>query len=185
VDPELNQAHRLALGGLALAAIEAHLRGEPSPELPGTRPFDLRRGAFVSVHVHGALRGCLGRVPADRPLGEVVRNLAVAAASEDPRFPPMSLRELPHVRIEISVLSTPVRLHPVDPISIVIGRDGVIVRRSQTASVLLPQVAVERGWSPEQFLGAACAKAGLPALAWREPATEVMTFYADVFGAGS
>ena len=183
MDPELTDDDRRALGRFARATLEAHLQASASPDVPSQRAFELRRGAFVSVRAHGALRGCLGRVPDDRPLGEVVRSLTIAAASEDPRFPPMSLRELPHVEIEISVLSAPLPLDPVDPLAIVVGRDGVIVRRGIMSGLLLPQVAVERGWSPEDFLGAVCSKAGLPRLAWREPATQVLTFFADVFGA--
>src|SRR5688572_28994394 len=160
VDPELTDEDRRALGRLARATLDAHLRGSPLPDFPRDRPFDLPRGAFVSVRAHGALRGCIGRVPDDRPIGEVVRSLTIAAASEDPRFPPMSVRELPHVEIEISVLSSPMALDPIDPTQIVIGRDGVIVRRGHTSGLLLPQVAVGRGWSPEEFLGAVCSKAG-------------------------
>jgi len=182
VDPELTREHRRALIDLARATLEAHLRGAPLPDLPPEAPLDLCRGAFVSVKAHGALRGCIGRVTGDRSVAEVVLGLTVAAASEDPRFPPLTLRELPHVHLEISVLSVPVALHPVDPIRIVVGRDGVIVRRDEASGLLLPQVATERGWSPEQFLVAACSKAGLPTTSWREPGTEVLTFLADVFG---
>jgi AmmeMemoRadiSam system protein A len=182
VDPELTPERRRALLLLARDTLAAHLRREPLPDLPAALPPGLRRGAFVTVRAHGALRGCLGRVSDDRPVADVVRHLTVAAASEDPRFPPLSLRELPHARVEIAVLSTPSSLDPVDPLAIVIGRDGLLVRREARSGLLLPQVALERRWSGEQFLAAVCSKAGLAPKAWREPTTQVLTFSAHVFG---
>lgn len=127
------------------------------------------------------LRGCIGHVSGDRPLGEIIRQVAVSAARSDPRFPPVELDELPALRIEISVLDEPVRVEIADLCRLVIGRDGVLVRRGRARAVLLPQVAVEHGFGPEAFLNAVCHKAGLPLGSWREPATRVFTFTADVF----
>ncbi len=141
-----------------------------------------KRGAFVTLLEDGALRGCIGRVPGDRPLGDGVRRLTVAAARDDPRFAPVTAAELPAIRLEISVLGTPVRLMPADPRRIVIGRDGLLVRRGRAQGVLLPAAAAEHGWGAEAFLAAACRKADLPPAAWREPDTGVFTFQADVFG---
>jgi len=168
---------------LARRAIAAALASGPAPDVPDVPGARLHRGAFVTLEEDGALRGCIGRVAGDRPLGEVVRSVAVSAACEDPRFPPLASGELRDLRIEISVLSEPARLEPaVDPDRPVIGRDGLLVRRGQAVGVLLPQVATEQGWGREPFLTAACRKAGLRPEAWREPATEVFTFQADVFG---
>lgn len=183
MDPELTLERRRALVRLARGTLAAHLRREPLPDLPPEVPITLHRGAFVSLRAHGALRGCLGRVAGDRSVADVVRLMTVAAAVEDPRFPPLTLRELPHADVEISVLSAPAALDPIDPGAIVIGRDGILIRRAGRSGLLLPQVAVERRWSGEQFLDAACFKAGLRASAWREPGTDVLTFFADVFGA--
>ena len=120
---------------------------------------------------------------ADRELGLVVREMAIAAALDDPRFAPVSLEEFPSLALEISVLSERTLLPaPVDADRVVVGRDGVIVRCEQHIALLLPQVAREYHWGPEAFLAAACRKAGLSPDAWREPGTEVFTFQADVFG---
>lgn len=127
------------------------------------------------------LRGCIGHISGDRPLGEVIRQVAVSAARSDHRFPPVQLDELSALRIEISVLSEPVLIETANLSRLVIGRDGLLVRRGRAQGVLLPQVAVEQGFGPEAFLNAVCHKAGLPPGSWREPATRVFTFTADVF----
>ena len=142
----------------------------------------LHRGAFVSLHEPaGDLRGCIGHVPGDWPLGEVIRRVAVSAARSDPRFAPITPEELPNLRIEISVLSELVQVEATDLCRLEIGRDGVLVRRGRAQAVLLPQVATEQGLEVEAFLNAACHKAGLQSGSWQEPATQVFTFTADVF----
>jgi uncharacterized protein len=112
--------------------------------------------------------------------------MTVAAAQDDPRFPPVTPEELPGLALEISVLTRPALLlpPPADPRRVVIGRDGLIVRRGEHLGLLLPQVATEYHWGPEAFLAATCRKAGLPPDAWQEPDTEVLAFQADVFGEG-
>ena len=170
---------------MARGTLEAHLAGRPLPPVPpvGGAGAGVKRGAFVTISERGALRGCIGHIAADRDLGAVVREMTVAAAQDDPRFPPVAAGELPHVALEISVLSDPVPVPPpVEPARVVVGRDGVIVRRGRHIGLLLPQVARDYGWSAEAFLIAACRKAGLPPQGWREPGTEVFTFQADVFG---
>lgn len=144
----------------------------------------LPRGAFVTLTVRddGSLRGCIGHIAADLHLGEVVRRMTLAAARDDPRFPPVDAEEIAALRVEISVLTPPARLAPVDPARIVVGRDGLFIRRGMRAGLLLPQVALEAEWTAAAFLAATCRKAGLAPEAWREPATEVLLFQADVFG---
>ena len=137
---------------------------------------------FVTLRGEGGLRGCIGHVPADRPLADVVPRVAVSAATEDPRFPPVALEELALLRIEISVLSEPVRLASPDPDGVRPGEDGVIVRRGWRQGLLLPQVATEFDWDAEALLAAACRKEGLAVTAWREASTELYLFQADVFG---
>lgn len=159
------------------------MRGWPAPAVPAVPGAVVKRGAFVTLLASETLRGCIGRVTADRVLGEVVRDMTVAAARDDPRFPPVTADELSDLRIAISVLGELVRIAPpaVDPGRIVIGRDGLVVRRGRALGLLLPQVAVEYEWDAVAFLAAACQKAGLAADAWRDPATEVLAFEADVF----
>ena len=167
---------------MARGAIAANLAGAPAPPIPDIPVARERRGAFVSLHERsGDLRGCIGHVRGDRPLGEVIRQVAVSAARSDPRFPPVEMGELPGLQIEISVLGTPVLVETADLCRIVISRDGLLLRRGDVQAVLLPQVATEHGFGPEEFLNAVCHKAGLKAGSWREPGTRVFTFTADVF----
>lgn len=179
----MTAADRTALLALARGAIQAALAGGAPPAVPNVPGAGLRRGAFVTLEEHdsGDLRGCIGHVLDDRPLGEVVRRVAVSAARSDPRFPPVQLEELSRLRIEISVLNPPVRVPAADLSRLVIGRDGLLVRRGDAQAVLLPQVATEHELGPEAFLNAVCHKAGLAPGSWREPATHVFTFTADVF----
>lgn len=135
----------------------------------------------MTLESGGALRGCIGHIGADRPLAEVVRTVAVAAARDDPRFEPVAPEELLALRIEISILTDPAALVPALAERIAIGRDGLLVRRGRAMGLLLPRVASEYHWGPDAFLAAACRKAGLAPDAWREPGTQVFTFQADVF----
>ncbi len=137
-------------------------------------------GAFVTLKKRSQLRGCIGHVTASRPLGETVKEVAVASAFEDPRFTPLSPEEWPAVHIEISVLSP---LEPLrDPRQIQVGVHGIKVRRGPSAGLLLPQVATEQGWDRETFLQHTCLKAGLPSDAWQYPDTSIEIFSATVFG---
>ena len=168
---------------LARTTLTAHLARRPLPPTPAVPGAQLRRGAFVTITARGALRGCIGHVAADRELGAVVREMTVAAAQDDPRFPPVEPDELPDLALEISVLSQAAPVAPpVDPARIAVGRHGVMVRRGHKVGLLLPQVARDHHWAPDALLAAACRKAGLPPDAWREPGTELFTFQADVFG---
>ena len=137
----------------------------------------------MTLAERGALRGCIGHLAADRELGAVVQEMAIAAAQDDPRFAPVNRAELSSLTLEISVLTERTLLPaPVDAQRVVVGRDGLIVRRERLIALLLPQVGREHHLSPEAFLAATCHKAGLPPGAWQEPGTEVFTFQADVFG---
>ncbi len=138
-------------------------------------------GAFVTIHKHGRLRGCIGNILGKGPLFKTVRNMAVSAAVKDPRFPALTKEELKDIDIEISVLSKPWRITNVDEIQL--GVHGVIVSGGMfNRGVYLPQVATETGWSKEQFLSSLCSqKAGLPADAWKDPKTVIEIFTASVF----
>ena len=163
---------------LARQALDARVTGTHPPEVVCTGMLSLRCGAFVSIHSGDELRGCLGRLSTDAPLGKTVVYLGGAVADSDPRFPPVAEYELPSLQIEISLL-TPER--PVSSIEeITIGRHGVIVEQGRSRGLLLPQVASELGWDRDAFLDHACLKARLPRAAWRTGA-RILIFEAQVF----
>jgi AmmeMemoRadiSam system protein A len=155
---------------------DEHADGHPPVAPALTAPG----AAFVTLHVAGALRGCIGTVERRRALWAVVGDMAAAAATRDPRFPPIDVSDLREMTVEISVLTRDVVIHL--PEEIEIGRHGLDVRRGDARGLLLPQVAVEHGLDREKFLAATCRKAGLPADAWHDADTEIRVFEADVFG---
>jgi uncharacterized protein len=154
---------------------------------PLTATFDAPRGVFVTLKTHpgGDLRGCIGFPEPDFPLRVALPRATIAAATADPRFPPVGQGELAHLTVEVSVLTIPERID-VEPRAeiprrIVVGRDGLIVDGRGTSGLLLPQVAPELGWDSEEFLAQTCRKAGLPVRAWLFRDIEVRSFRAEVF----
>ena len=136
-------------------------------------------GCFVSLHeTSGRLRGCIGTFSADEPLWQNVRDMGIAAATRDPRFPSLKAGELADCVVEISVLS-PSRVASADEVEV--GVHGVTVRKGTRRGVLLPQVAVSQGWDRETFLDHTCLKAGLGADDWRDGSVEIAVFSAEVF----
>ena len=133
----------------------------------------------MTIRVGGQLRGCVGIMEQAGPLLRNVTRCAVMAATEDSRFDPLTRLETASARFEISVLTRPRPLS--DPRDLQIGRDGVIVSRGRAKGLLLPQVAVEQGWNEEEFLSAACRKAGLSPRAWLDPSVGLESFTAEVF----
>jgi AmmeMemoRadiSam system protein A len=176
----LDTATQHALLALVRSSIGVVLGTVREPALADVPLLRERRGAFVSLHAHGRLRGCIGRIDPDAPLAIMLPDVARLAAMSDPRFPPLAVRELDVVRIEISLLTPPVPVD--DPLNVVVGRDGIIVAARGRRGLLLPQVAVEFGWTVEEFLACACEKASLPADAWRHDGVRVSVFQAEVFG---
>jgi len=173
---------RDALLAIARAAVRHHLGLGPAPEIPAAGPLAAERGAFVTLHLRGALRGCIGTF---RPLGSLARTvaaMAVSASSEDPRFPPVGVAEVEGLAYHVAVLEPcrPMR----DLSEIRIGRDGFLVRKGFHRGALLPVVAAERGWDAATFLKHACLKAGLPPDAWKDSGTTVEIFSALEFGDG-
>jgi uncharacterized protein len=171
-------AAHAALLLLARRAHEAAVAGGRLPPALGSPVLDERAGAFVTLESKGELRGCIGRIEPGR-LGDVIVHCAGAAALEDPRFPRVVPDELPQIAIELSVLTPLERLE--DPTALQPGVHGLLVACDGRRGVLLPQVAVEWGWSAEEFLRQTCLKARLPAMAWREGA-QLFTFEAEIFG---
>src|ERR1700730_3480427 len=135
-------------------------------------------GAFVTLHRDGQLRGRVGQVESSDPLGDAVVRAAINAALHDSRFPAVEADEVGSLEIEISVLSLP---ESIAPETILPGRHGLLIVKDEHRGLLLPQVAAGRRWSSQRFLEETCAKAGLPRDAWRDPATRVFAFTAEVF----
>jgi AmmeMemoRadiSam system protein A len=176
----LTDADKKLLLTQARASIEAHLRDKSVPPVKETSPvLGERRGAFVSLHRQGRLRGCIGYLDAVKPLLETVREMAAAAAFHDPRFEPLRPEELAGLEIEISVLSPMHLIKSTDEIEV--GKHGLYIVQGFCRGLLLPQVATEYKWDRLAFLQQTCCKAGLPADAWTEPATKIYTFTADIF----
>ncbi len=180
-DESLTAEEQASLLRLARSTLEDHVRGRELPEcVPATERLGEKRGAFVTLHKHGELRGCIGYVEAVKPLCRAVSDMAVAASTEDPRFPPVTPDELSDIDVEITVLSPLRRI--ADPESVEVGRHGLVVRKGHNSGLLLPQVPVEQGWNREEFLDGTCRKAWLPAGAWRDEDTELYVFTGQVFG---
>ena len=179
---------RLAVA-LAREALECHVNGRkmPARNLDSGR-FSEARGVFVTLSTKAPagdnLRGCIGFPYPIKRLGAAIVEAAVAAASEDPRFPPVGREELGSIIVEVSVLTAPRDLDVPRremPSRVRIGRDGLIISRSYTSGLLLPQVATEFKMDQVEFLSQACIKAGLPPDAWLDSATRVQVFQAEIF----
>jgi AmmeMemoRadiSam system protein A len=172
-------AQRRALR-LAREAVERQVLGQPPAPIPADLPEALRNtgACFVTLQAQGDLRGCIGRIQSSEPLYENVIQNAVSAATQDPRFHPVSADELSELSIEISVLTPP---EPVaGPEAIELGRHGVILEKWSRRAVFLPQVAVDQVWTVEQMLDQLARKAGLAPGAWKED-TRFEVFSCQVF----
>jgi len=177
---------------LARRAAEEYLKTKRVIEVPKNVSPNLmqRCGVFVTLnsikHGRKELRGCIGLPYPTTPLARAVIESAISSATQDPRFPPVSLEELDHIVFEVSVL-TPPQLVQVDrpteyPSKIRVGRDGLIVERGYYKGLLLPQVPVEWGWNEEEFLCQCCMKAGLSPDCWLLNETKIYRFQAIIFG---
>ena len=177
-DDPLTPDERQRLLAIARRALEARVRGARDPVREDEETLDARRGAFVSIHHGEDLRGCLGRLEADRPVSEIVAHLGRAVADSDPRFPPVEPRELDELTIEISVLTLEREVQSLDDVEV--GRHGLIVEHGHRRGLLLPQVAVQHNWDALEFVVHTCIKAGLPPDAWQQGA-RILVFEAQVF----
>jgi uncharacterized protein len=165
---------------IARATLREHARaGRLPPGKPHRDTLLAPAAVFVTLHAGGQLRGCIGTTTAERPIYRAVQEMAVAAATRDPRFPPITADELPALDIEISVLG-PIRA-VAGPEEIQIGRDGVVVEGRGKRGLLLPQVATEAGWGATAFVERTCQKAGLPKDAWTAADVTVSVFSTQVF----
>ncbi len=164
---------------LARKSIEEFLTtGKRRRPESGSQKLSAERGAFVTLKVDDQLRGCIGYPVPHKPLIETIAEMAVAAATQDYRFPPIKLEELARTRIEISVLTFPRPVKDVKEIEV--GRHGIIVSKGFARGLLLPQVPGEYGWDLKTFLRHGCLKAGLNEDEWQKGAA-IEVFEAQVF----
>jgi hypothetical protein len=175
---EYSDEERRWLLRLAHLSIRSAVSGTPLHTMETPAHLREARGAFTTLHENGELRGCIGMIMAVKPLDETVREMARAAALEDPRFAPVSAEELGKLQVEISVLSPMFAIAPED---VVVGRHGLMISYGGRRGLLLPQVAVEWGWDRETLLAQTCRKAGLAMDQWRHGA-KIEAFTAEVFG---
>jgi AmmeMemoRadiSam system protein A len=178
IPPEYSAAERAALLNHARRTIDAVLAKSINEDASPNPHLLEPRGAFTTLHLNGALRGCIGFIEPLYPLWETVHETARAAAFNDPRFPALTIEELPEIQLELSVMSP---LRPIAAEDVVVGLHGLIVSHLGRRGLLLPQVAPEWGWDREMFLSQTCVKAGLQSNAWKNGAV-LEAFTAEVFG---
>ncbi len=173
-----DEEQRLLLA-IARGAIASALENRPAPRAaPVTGRLSRPGGAFVTIRLGGRLRGCIGYIESPLPLANVVAEVAVKSALEDPRFPPLRVNELEEASLEVSVLSP---MQPVeDAGDIRIGVHGLLLESGGRRGLFLPQVPIEEGWNREEFLENLCRKAGLKTGAWKEPGARLSMFTAEV-----
>ncbi len=136
-------------------------------------------GAFVTLTIHNRLRGCIGYISSNKNLFETVCDAAIQAATDDPRFKPLTEEEFSQTSIEISILS---KLNPISNYEeIQLGVHGLVLDSGFNRGLLLPQVATENHFNLSQFLTAICDKAGIDSLAWTKRKLNIKTFTAIVF----
>jgi AmmeMemoRadiSam system protein A len=177
-EPLTPEDERLCLR-LAREALEHYFKsGEKLRSPVKSGPLKEKRGAFVTLTVEGELRGCIGYPLPVKPLDETVIEMALAAATQDPRFEPLEADELKRIKIEISVLGLPETVS--DPGQVRVGCHGIIVTKGSRKGLLLPQVPLEYGWDRETYLCHGCLKAGLPAEEWKR-GVKLEVFTAQVF----
>ena len=180
-DPfELNRSQKQELLKIARRTLEKVLAGGEIPEFEVSDNLRKFGAAFVTLEKNGQLRGCIGHTTASDMLYKTVTQCAVQAATGDPRFQPVTEKELKDIHIEISVLS------PMQPVrnldEIVVGRDGLMIFKGGMRGLLLPQVAVDYGWDRTTFLEQTCRKAGLASEAYKDPDAVIFKFQAVIFG---
>ena len=147
--------------------------------------FSFNSGVFVTLNNPDGLRGCIGFPMPEKKLSHAIIEGAIAAATEDPRFPSVKTNELNDIVFEVTVLTPPVVVDVSDPMEylekIKVGRDGLIIRHSFSSGLLLPQVPVEYGWNVEEFLQHICEKAGLSRDTWKNESVKIEKFEGIIF----
>ena len=147
--------------------------------------YSFNSGVFVTLNNSLGLRGCIGYPLPNQKLFNALIEASIAAATEDPRFPPVKIDELDQITFEVTILTQPQEILVSDPmeypLKIKVGRDGLIVKRGPNSGLLLPQVPVEYSWTEEEFLGHTCEKANLPWDCWKDKKTQIQKFEGIVF----
>jgi hypothetical protein len=180
VDLGLNQEEKKTLHHIVRTVVENKAIGKAVPEFKiESSILKENRGAFVTIHKKGQLRGCIGYIEGHGPLHKTIEDMAEAAAFRDPRFSPVRESELPELEFEISVLTPLRKIKDVNEIQV--GKHGIYLKKGWYSGLLLPQVATEYGWDRQTFLEHTCQKAGLPSTAWKEKESEIYIFSADIF----
>lgn len=180
MDNPYTKEEKVALLKLARDVIKDYLTTGRVSEYPVfSERFNEPRGVFVTLQKHGNLRGCIGYIEPIKSLHQAVIDNAINSATQDPRFPPVTEKELGDIQIEISVLSVPREIK--GPEEFIVGKHGIIIRKGFYSAVFLPQVAPEQGWTREETLAHLCLKAGLPPDEWKKPGMRFFVFTADVF----
>ena len=160
---------------------DSRIKLEPEFE----KKFSFNSGVFVTLNKPDGLRGCIGFPMPVKKLSRAIVDGAIAAATEDPRFPPVTTKELDDIMFEVTVLTPPMEIDVSDPIEylskIKVGRDGLIIRHSFSSGLLLPQVPVEYGWNVEEFLQHTCEKAGLARDTWKNESGKIEKFEGIIF----
>ena len=167
---------------MARATMEGYLRSGKVPAFePKFEALKEQRGVFVTLTKRGELRGCIGHHESDEPLYKLVPEMAVAAGFRDPRFHPLSKKELDDLRIKVSVYLT--NVYKIEDLSeFEMGKHGIIMMKGGRGATYLPEVPLEAGWTAvEEEMASLCRKAGLPGGAWREGA-EFYVYKTQVFG---
>ncbi len=178
----LNDEQKKTLLKLARNTIENYIIKGIMPRFENTdEVYRQEDGAFVTIHNKGKLRGCIGLIESKQRLYETIIEMSIEASRNDPRFDAVSEDELKDMDIEISVLTKPERAGGLDDIEL--GKHGVIIKNGFVSGVFLPQVATEQGWTKQQLMENLCeGKAGLRKDAYKDPATQIYIFEAEVFG---
>ena len=149
------------------------------------KSFSFNSGVFVTLNDPSGLRGCIGYPLPDKKLYNALEDAAIAAATEDPRFPKVSPEELDKITFEVTVLTPPEEIKVDDPLKypskIQVGSDGLIVKFGFSSGLLLPQVPIEYDWNAQEFLEHTCEKAGLPNDIWKNSKTKVLKFQGVIF----
>ena len=147
--------------------------------------FSFNSGVFVTLNNPDGVRGCIGFPMPEKKLSHAIVDGAIAAATEDPRFPSVKTNELNDIVFEVTVLTPPIEIDVYDPMEylekIKVGRDGLIIRHSFSSGLLLPQVPVEYGWNTEEFLQHTCEKAGLARDTWKNESVKIEKFEGIIF----